>query len=803
MAELDDYIKKYEDSLKHLNDAEKKHTDSMNQIYDQKLEKVEYRLKTVTDLIKLDMDYLDYMISMLDDDGLDTAEAIAYISKEIANVTDQYQANKQALADIFKNHDGITDKMIQGLYDGSISVEEFIDTVGNFTEKEIESIKSIMSSMYTNGKDLKKYIEDLYAKLGELSDKFQEAIDEQIDKLGHMNNMIEKTRNIIDIMGKDTLGISDDLLNRMQRAQIEIGKEHIATLQQERDQYKLWLAQLEAQYALMDPDSVEARALKKQIDEYRKTYLSLEEEILDVGATTAEAIKQLYTDMINQTVTEAGNKIAGAVGDFDKLLDVYEKQKNLDDLYLKTYEKTYQTNKLLKDINKSINDTANIATQGKLRDLQEEILGYQQEGKNVTEEQMEERRKYYELLLAEAALQEAQNAKNMVRMTRDSEGNWSYTYTADQEAVDKLKQDYEDKLFAYEDFNEKTLRSAQDTYVQLQQEWLDALRNAQTEAEVQSVNAYYEPMMAHTKEQVDYFIQRNNELVDNFDVDANQVSTTLGDTVYGVVTGFGDMDTAAKTTDEAMKTASDNVVSYLQAMETEQTNLATNLDITEPQINQNLDEIEQGVQDVHDAVAGTEDTPGIAETFDSEFNDALGSIKDFHEKMGPYVESIMTDIGNINNKLSDLITTYSQLSGVHITPPDFSATIAALTSVQNAANAAASAVASAGGTVPQTTTKKPQTTTTTTTSSTSGGGGGGCFDAGTKIIMANGTEKNIEDIGAGEIILSYNEETGDYEPQVVIYTHTHHNTVRMLDIYFDDGTVLGITDCHPILTTTG
>jgi hypothetical protein len=36
----------------------------------------------------------------------------------------------------------------------------------------------------------------------------------------------------------------------------------------------------------------------------------------------------------------------------------------------------------------------------------------------------------YDLLLAEIALKEAQNAKSTVRLQRDSEGNFGYVYTA-------------------------------------------------------------------------------------------------------------------------------------------------------------------------------------------------------------------------------------------------------------------------------------------------------------------------------------------------------------------------------------
>jgi hypothetical protein len=41
----------------------------------------------------------------------------------------------------------------------------------------------------------------------------------------------------------------------------------------------------------------------------------------------------------------------------------------------------------------------------------------------------------YELLLAEIALEEAQNAKSQVRLKRDKEGNFGYVYTADSSAI--------------------------------------------------------------------------------------------------------------------------------------------------------------------------------------------------------------------------------------------------------------------------------------------------------------------------------------------------------------------------------
>jgi hypothetical protein len=48
------------------------------------------------------------------------------------------------------------------------------------------------------------------------------------------------------------------------------------------------------------------------------------------------------------------------------------------------------------------------------------------------------------LLLAEIALEEAQNAKSTVRLQRDSEGNFGYVYTADSSKTAEAEQKFAD-----------------------------------------------------------------------------------------------------------------------------------------------------------------------------------------------------------------------------------------------------------------------------------------------------------------------------------------------------------------------
>jgi hypothetical protein len=70
-----------------------------------------------------------------------------------------------------------------------------------------------------------------------------------------------------------------------------------------------------------------------------------------------------------------------------------------------------------------------------------------------------------------------------------------------------------------------------------------------------------------------------------------------------------------------------------------------------------------------------------------------------------------------------------------------------------------------------------------------------CFLAGTKVIMADGTYKNIEEIVVGDLVLSYDENTGKILPCEVIGTF-HHAPEEMGDYYLVINGGLKVTPNH-------
>ena len=77
-----------------------------------------------------------------------------------------------------------------------------------------------------------------------------------------------------------------------------------------------------------------------------------------------------------------------------------------------------------------------------------------------------------------------------------------------------------------------------------------------------------------------------------------------------------------------------------------------------------------------------------------------------------------------------------------------------------------------------------------------------CVDAETEITMANGTTKKAKDVQIGDEVMSFNELTKTFEKTTIEATITPYRS-RIIEITFEDGTTLKITDDHPMLSARG
>lgn len=556
--QLEKYIEQYEETYDLLRDEEEAYQDLLRQRIDLKLEKIQYSVEVQLEIPDNEIAVLEYKLGKIEDDAFKSAEAIGLLTREAEAVYDQIQINKQGLNDVLKL--SLSTQEILQLMSGDTSV------LANktFTSDQIEAIKEYRDSLLDlNGQfdDMRETIEE---KVMEVFDAWNEKLDSGISKLDHYGNIIQSYKNIIDIVGKDTLGLTDTFMATLNQSSIDNA---INKLSSTKKSYEVMIdAQSKAEQALEeakvrnDESSIKMweenlQSITEEAESAREEMLSAWEEALNGVAEQFEATIERVVDIFNKEVY--------TLGGLEGLSEDFSNQQEKADIMLDDYQKIYELSKLNRDINKSINDIDSLSGKQKLKKLLEQINALQEDGLEMSQYDLEYLQKTYDLRMAEIELEEARNAKNTVRLRKDNEGNWSYVYTQNMDAVDTTQQKYEDALYAMQEVSSNYIDEMSEKLISTSQEMEEAIAAIRIQdfasiddyyAEVQRVQQQYEEELLMQQNELQKAIDNNKILYDqdwtNYHnatgykiSDTENFATTFRDTLLGSLLG-SEEDTA-------------------------------------------------------------------------------------------------------------------------------------------------------------------------------------------------------------------------------------------------------------------
>ena len=384
------------------------------------------------------------------------------------------------------------------------------------SDEDIATLREYRDNLLEINKDLSNIREEIYSKIVEAFDAWNEKITDNIDKIEKLNKVLNSYQNIIDIVGTNTLKIDDKFMKNLSNAIVDNSKKVLDA--SVKKYHSLQEAQLQAQQeyekSLIEGNEETIRYWEETLEHINNEVQNAEQEMMDSWQDALQAAADAFDKSVENIMDNFEKALSGSFGNLDNLSEMFEQRTEIADRYLDDYEKIYQLSKLNRDINNSIDDTDSIKAKKILKSLQEEINELQNSEQEMSQYDLEYLQKRYELKLAEIALEEAQNAKSTVRMMQDSEGNWSYVYTSDQEEISNAQQQYEDALF--------NMQVANEDYIQdLQEKALDA-QKAMTEA-IKSIDKTQFATEDAYKERIDqireYYMDQQNYYYDCYVVE--------------------------------------------------------------------------------------------------------------------------------------------------------------------------------------------------------------------------------------------------------------------------------------------
>ena len=516
--QMEKYIEDYEKYYDDLRDAEAEYQDLINQRIDLQLQKVQYKVELELDVENDEMQLLEYQLSLIEDDAFKSAEAVTLLTKQAESLYDQIQVNKQGLNDTLGL--SLDAAEIASVMAGDLSVLEG----KTFTEDQISAIRDYRDNLISLNEEFNEIRNSIEEQVMATFDAWQEKLERGSATLEHYGSILESYQNLVDIVGTDTLGVSSQFMADLSQAKVD---NSIDQLEAAKSSYEaVSAAQKEAQEALA---AAQAAGDEESISMWEEALITLNEEaqsaseeLMAAWEEALSGIVEAFDMAVDRAVQDFNNAIY-SLGGVEGLLDAFSNAQETSDLMLEDYQQIYELSKLSRDINNSIDDTDNLAGKQKLKKLLGEINKLQEEGVEMSQYDLEYLQAEYNLRLAEIELEEAQNAKNTVRLQKDNEGNWSYVYTQNTDAVDEAQQKYEDALYSMQDLSSNYIDEMSEQLINTSQEMAEALAAIRVEdfasiddyyAEVERVQAQYQEEIAMQEAELQKAINNNKELYD-------------------------------------------------------------------------------------------------------------------------------------------------------------------------------------------------------------------------------------------------------------------------------------------------
>ena len=663
LEELEGALEDYENSLSELADDIEKYEESLYEMYDNKVEALEHKVEFKIELSEDDLEYLDFWIESLGDNIYNAIEAIEAMGAKANALFDGLETYQQGIMDIMS----LSEDPLQVWATGGIE--------GILTQAQVDALRDNRDGLADYMQQLIDLRDEIKDKVLDTFDDWQEKLDSTLTTIEHYTSVLEHFKNMIDIVGKDSLGLNNQFMANLEQSAINQSLDSIDANKAYYD--NLVEIQQEAQEKL---EEARARGDQSSADHWEEVVQSTTEamqEAQDALLTSLEDSLNLIAEQFEanmERAVETFNDALYAYGGLEGLSNDYDRIRENADLMAADYEKIYELSKINRNINKTLDDTKIIAGKQKLKSLQKEINDLQNSGVELSKYDLEYLQAKYELRLAEIELENAQNAKSTVRLSKDNEGNWSYIYTQNAEDVEESYQKYEDALYKMQQLSQEYLEEMSSTMLDTSSAMMEEISNLR----IQDFNSYeeYQKEIKHIQDKYAESLRlqenelnkavsnsqqiyeqdwRNYNLITGYKISDSEKwadafrESTIGQLLNSdsIVSSFS--DTILGLTDILTKNLSDSAVSYFD-----------NIDKAFASYGTSIEDFGKHIEDTTEKISNkskkaVEDAKSMASEMNDAFKEIAETVADWQEefslKIDEMLEKIKTLIQDINTAI--------------------------------------------------------------------------------------------------------------------------------------------------------
>ena len=399
-------------------------------------------------------------------------------------------SNSLTTSDIIGVSNEYSSWLTEAGWDGS----KFDLTGSRFYDAQLGTIdeagwKDFVSNTLSEGRDVFEEMYEtassLYQEVLGANEELLEIYEEQIEKLNNVNTLISESLDLYKLIarqGGNKYLTNVDTFTKNMRDNIAA----IYTLAEE--EYTKALAAYNALGETADQSLREsaaqalATAQTNQIKALQEA-LSLTADIF--SREIAAAIDQAFVDATGMTL--------------DNFSEDWSREQDLDSMYLDATNSAYESEKMLREFQKSIDKTDNAVAQNKLVQARAEaearLNKIMEERGKLSQYELDRENALYELTLKQIALEEAQQTANTMKLTRDAFGNYSYQYVSDEDQIAEAEAELAEAQNNLYNLDKEKTSELISNYTSKMQEFTEKYAEAIATGDQGIIDAVYEQYM--------------------------------------------------------------------------------------------------------------------------------------------------------------------------------------------------------------------------------------------------------------------------------------------------------------------
>ena len=384
------------------------------------------------------------------------------LDAEMSNLMDKtltYQGGDGDIATIISGIKDVTaeiDKMQSG------GESDMFESVSQAQEK----LKELNDQLQDSALAMRELWETAWDTYLEGIDQAADKLDDLMDRYDSINEEIEYQRELMELLYGDE---AYKLMNQYYDAQEKNTKAEIDSLKLQAD---LWKAQYEEALAIDEANGTLSEDTQKFYELWQDAQQGLNDKVIEY----IELLQNDYKNTISDIISDLEKSITGGAA-LDEVKEQWELLKEQSEKYYDDVERIYELSSLASKYENSIINTSNLENQQKLQEMYNKEMKYLENKKFLSEYDLKVANAKYDMTLKQIMLEEAQQNKTSMKLTRGADGNWSYQYVADEDDIASKQQALLDATSQYYQItkdgyhqNLEDMMSAQANYLEKLQE---------------------------------------------------------------------------------------------------------------------------------------------------------------------------------------------------------------------------------------------------------------------------------------------------------------------------------------------